>query len=66
MNNDTTKKIDNETKNIVIPDECGDTMWDAVLEQELKACDVKVNSKHAASLLNNIDTVQVCDATGAK
>lgn len=32
---------------IVIPDECGDSMWDAVLEQQVKACDVKTVSKNA-------------------
>lgn len=26
---------------IVIPDECGDSMWDAVLAQEVKTCNVK-------------------------
>jgi hypothetical protein len=29
-------------ESIVIPDECGDSMWEAVLSQEArKACDVK-------------------------
>ena len=27
--------------NIVLPDECGDTLWDDVLNQELKACCLK-------------------------
>lgn len=26
---------------IVLPDECGDTLWDDVLNQELKACCLK-------------------------
>lgn len=26
---------------IVLPDECGDTLWDDVLNQEVKACDIK-------------------------
>ena len=51
---------------IVIADECGDSMWDAVLAQEVKACDVKAVSKNAASLLNSIDAVQVSDTTEAK
>ena len=46
-----------------LPDECGDTMWDAVLQQEIKACAIKDISKNAAGLLNSINTVQVCDAT---
>ena len=33
---------------IVIADECGDSMWDAVLQQEVKACDVQAVSKNAA------------------
>ncbi len=37
---------------IVIADECGDSMWDAVLQQEVKTCDVKAVSKNASSLLN--------------
>lgn len=31
----------NDDELIVIPDECGDTMWDAVLEQQLSVCEVK-------------------------
>lgn len=42
---------------IVIPDECGDTMWDAVLQQEVKACDVKTVPKNASLLLNRINAV---------
>ncbi len=26
---------------IVLPDECGDTLWDDVLNQEVIACDLK-------------------------
>ena len=26
---------------IVLPDECGDSLWDDVLNQELKACSIK-------------------------
>lgn len=48
---------------IVIADECGDSMWDAVLQQEVKACEVKAISKNAALLLNSIDAVQVSDTT---
>ena len=58
-------KKDSELKKdepIVIADECGDSMWDAVLQQEVKACDVKAVSKNAASLLNSIDEVQVSPA----
>jgi hypothetical protein len=44
---------------IVIADECGDSMWDEVLQQEVKACDVKSISETAAVLLNRINAVQV-------
>lgn len=54
------------SEEIVIPDECGDTMWDAVLQQEAKAGEIKTVSTNAAVLLNRINTVQVCDATGVK
>ncbi len=66
MKNDTVNKMDNTADEVVIPDECGDTLWDAVLQQEVKACEVNVTSKNAAALLNSIDAVQVCDATKAK
>ena len=53
------------TEPIVIADECGDTLWDAVLQQEIKACYVKI-SNTAVSLLNSIDAAQECDSTRAK
>jgi hypothetical protein len=60
------KDLINETERvadepIVIADECGDSMWDAVLQQEVKACDVKTVSKKASSLLNRIDAGEVND-----
>jgi hypothetical protein len=45
------------TEPIVIADECGDSMWDAVLGQDVKSCDVKAVLKNASSLLNGIDSV---------
>lgn len=53
------------TKQVVIADECGDSMWDAVLEQEVKSCEVKKLVTNADSLLNRIVAVQVSDTTGA-
>ena len=44
-----------ETELLVIADECGDSMWDAVLQQKVKACNVKAVPKHFSSLLNNIE-----------
>ena len=43
---------------IVIADECGDSLWDSVLDQEVKACDVKEKSINASLLLNNINAAQ--------
>lgn len=51
---------------IVIADECGDSMWDAVLDQEIKACDVNEMSTNASLLLKSINGEQVCNATVAK
>jgi hypothetical protein len=67
MKNDLIKETNEATtEEVVIPDECGDTMWDAVLQQEVKTCGAKTASKNAASLLNRIDAVQVSDTTKAK
>jgi hypothetical protein len=33
---DALQKPENKDEEIVIPDECGDTLWDKVLEQEQK------------------------------
>ena len=43
---------------IVIADECGDSMWDAVLNQEVKACDGEKISINASLLLNRINAAQ--------
>lgn len=62
MEKDMVKKNGNApTEEIVIPDECGDTLWDAVLQQEMKTV-----SKNGDALLNSINVVQVCDATGVQ
>lgn len=63
MKEDLLKEEEHASEPIVIADECGDTMWDAVLQQEIKACEVKTISKNAAALLNRIDAVQVSDIT---
>ena len=51
---------------IVIADECGDSMWDAVLRQEVKADDMKEISTNASLLLNTINAAQESVATVAK
>ncbi|UEG49632.1 hypothetical protein LK994_13400 [Ferruginibacter lapsinanis] len=40
---------------VVIPDECGDSLWDEVLQQEVKACKANAISDNAVSLLINIE-----------
>jgi hypothetical protein len=51
---------------IVIADECGDSMWDALLGQEVKACEIiKVDSK-LKTLPNSIENVQACENTEAR
>jgi hypothetical protein len=48
------QKVKPADEPIVIADECGDSMWDAVLNQEVKLCDVKEISINTFLLLNNI------------
>ena len=58
MKNDLIKGNDKpEDEPIVIADECGDSMWDAVLDQEVKPRELKGASKNAASLLSKINIV---------
>ena len=35
---------------VILPDECGDSLWDAVLQQECSTCQDKNNNKYVASL----------------
>lgn len=65
MKNDLIEEKKTEDEPIVIADECGDTLWDAVLNQEVKTCEVKDVSKHGVLLLNKINAVQECDANEA-
>lgn len=62
--------IDDSTKTdidqVVIPDECEDSMWDTVLGQEVKACDIKNISTNAVSLLIDIDKGKSEIATKSK
>ena len=51
---------------IVIADECGDSMWDAVLGQEVIACQIIGVDKNPEALINRIGNVQECDATVIK
>jgi len=51
---------------IIIADECGDSLWDAVLRQEVKAYDMKEISTNAFFVRTNINAAQECDATVAQ
>lgn len=50
---------------VVIADECGDSLWDDVLKQEVASCEMKDLVTNAPSLLNRITAVQASDTTGA-
>ncbi|HEU5166618.1 MAG TPA: hypothetical protein VFU29_13805 [Chitinophagaceae bacterium] len=59
MNNHFIHPKDNPADEpVVIADECGDSMWDAVLNQEIRTCDMKGISTNASSLLNSINAAQ--------
>jgi len=60
------KKEEPANDQIVIPDECGDSLWDAVLEQQVYASDIKSISGISDNLPNRNIEAQVCDATAAK
>jgi hypothetical protein len=52
------EELINNEELIVIPDECGDTMWDAVLRQQENKCGVKDVSKTTSVLLNGVNAVK--------
>jgi hypothetical protein len=66
MKNDINEKDKQAAEPIVIADECGDSMWDAVLGQEVKACKVNEVDGALKALFNKAENVQECDATKAK
>jgi len=67
MKNKTVAQKDNQANEpIVIADECGDSMWDAVLGQEVKACQIIEVDKNPEALINRIENVQESDATEAE
>jgi hypothetical protein len=67
MKNEIANEKDKQAAEpIVIADECGDSMWDEVLGQEVKACQVIKDNSDLEALLNKIDVVEECDATEVK
>jgi hypothetical protein len=40
---------------IVMADECGDSLWDAVLAQEVKACEIAKAIQKPGTLINKIE-----------
>lgn len=51
---------------VVIADECGDSMWDAVLQQEVKAPEVQIFLNMQLPRSKELSTAQVTDTTRAK
>lgn len=51
---------------IVIADECGDSMWDAVLGQEVRACQIINAINNPATQINTIKTEQPVGSDNAK
>ncbi len=51
----TADKKKPENESIIIPDECGDSLWDAVLGQEIKSCRIS-GPMHSNSLLKEINS----------
>ncbi len=67
MKNDAENEKDKKTEEpIVIADECGDSMWDAVLGQEVKACQIAKAIDNPDTLSNKIETEQSVENDNAK
>ena len=67
MKNDAENKIEKQAEElIVIADECGDSMWDAVLGQEVRACQITKDIDIPETLLNKIETEQAVENDNAK
>ncbi len=61
MKNEVVDEKDKQAEEqIVIADECGDSMWDAVLGQEVKACQIIEGASKLEMLFNRIEKVQEC------
>jgi hypothetical protein len=59
MKNDIVKETNKMAEEpIVIADECGDSMWDAVLGQEVKACQIIEVDGKQETLLDRTEKVQ--------
>ena len=59
MKNEVEDEKDKQVEDpIVIADECGDSMWDAVLGQEIRACQIAKAIDNPEKLLNKIETEQ--------
>ena len=67
MKNEIVNENDKQAQApIVIADECGDSMWDAVLGQEVKACQIAKAINSPETLLNKIETEQSVENDNAK
>jgi hypothetical protein len=54
MKKNKDEKEQSSTDPIVLPDECGDSLWDAVLQQDSRNCPDKNSNKNAASLQHEL------------
>ena len=60
MKDDTVNEKNNQAEEpVVIADECGDSMWDAVLAQEAKDSQKILVDKNLEALIDRIGNVQV-------
>ena len=67
MKNDMiNEKSQQAEEPIVIADECGDSMWDAVLGQDVKACQIAKAITNPEILINKIETAQIVENNNAK
>ncbi len=58
-NNSTSLNSYTVTEPVVIADECGDSLWEVVLKQEVTSSEMKELVTNAGSLLNGLTAVQV-------
>ena len=62
MKNDTVNEKDKQAEErIVMADECGDSMWDEVLGQEVKASQITKTIPNPDTLINIIEREQLIE-----
>ena len=67
MKNDTANEKEKMAEEpIVIADECGDSIWDAVLGQEVKACQIAKAIDNPDTLINKFETEKLVENDDVK